>query len=64
MLTALTGDRFMRVRENWGSCGPCAAGMVESWAGMGHADFAMLNASLPQELFLGERPCQDVSEVG
>jgi hypothetical protein len=55
MLTALTGDRLMGVHEIWGSCGPCAAGIVENWTGMSHVDFATLNASLPQELFPGER---------
>jgi len=64
MLTALTEDRLMRVNENWGSCGHFASGRVESWTGMGHADFATLNASLPQELFLEERPCQGFSGVG
>jgi hypothetical protein len=64
MLTVLTGDQLMRAHENWCSCEHFAAGRVESWRGMGHADFAMLNASLPQELFLGERQCQGFSGVG
>jgi hypothetical protein len=54
----------MRIHENWGYCGPCAAGRAKSGAGIGYANFATLNSSLPQELFLGERPCQDVSGVG
>jgi hypothetical protein len=63
MLTALTGDRLMRVRENWSSCGPSAAGKVESWTGMGHTNFATLNASLPQELLPGEGGVMTSSEL-
>jgi hypothetical protein len=46
---ALTGDRLMLICENWSFCGPCAAGRVKIWKGMGHENFASLNLSLPQE---------------
>ena len=35
----------MGAHENWGSCDPCAVGMVESWTGMSHADFATLTTA-------------------